>query len=239
MKPKINVNPGMAALVVLLGVIWTSAGVFAQEAETTPTRDDIIAQMDALREQLRNNPATEELSTRLQELREQLRTDRWNADLVAEMAILRYRVRELENPALVEQMNALRMQLGAIMQEDGGIGRMRGPRFVDMDGDGVNDGVQRGIPGPGARGLGRGMSPGLGRGLAEGQIFTDTDGDGVVDEVLVDTDGDGIGDGTLQEFLQDRWQQLDQDGDGVPDVRPGMRGRRGGKAGRGAGQGNR
>jgi len=204
-----------------LGLLCLNVGAYGQEVEPAPAAEDIIAQIQEIRDQLQNNPATEELRLQVEALRAQMREDRWNADLIVQLDLLSKQIRDQADPALVEQMQELREQLRATMEAGGGrFGGMRGPRFVDTDGDGINDPIQRG----GGMGSFGGFRPG---GIE--RIYTDTDGDGVIDQVLVDNDGDGVGDISLQEHLEARWQEMDQDGDGVPDRPQGRenRGRRG------------
>ena len=90
--------------------------------------------------------------------------------------------------------------------------------FIDRDGDGINDVFQRGLGlRMGRKGRGRGAD-GTGPGRAGGvRIGVDTDGDGVVDQIMIDTDGDGVGDISLKDHLAQRMELLDRDGDGNPD----------------------
>ena len=90
--------------------------------------------------------------------------------------------------------------------------------FIDRDGDGINDVFQRGLGlRMGRMGRGRGAD-GTGPGRVGGvRIGVDTDGDGVVDQIMIDTDGDGVGDISLKDHLAQRMELLDRDGDGHPD----------------------
>jgi hypothetical protein len=223
MKTKLKLTMWTVSL-MMLGLLWVNADVFGQETGQDPVRVDILEQMQELRDQLANDPNTAELRAQVDALRAQLADDPANADIRSQLDALRGQIQELHNPALISQMDALREQLQGL-RPDGGRG-FGGPRgFIDMDGDGINDGFQRGIGvrqgkgfggmrgGPGAAGGVRGFD---GKGKF-GHISVDTDGDGVADQIMVDLDGDGEGDTSLQEHLQARWQLMDQDGDGNPD----------------------